>query len=143
MRNTNSKEARRLAKMHGTKIWVMQDGKVGGNREPLWLPPGQPRTPNDPIGSHPGQRVSSARHIVHLQGHSTRLGRCEFRQPLFGNVTLTIYQLKDRTICFGCGEVHRGDLITRIRECAQLDRLEKFIGTILPRTIQPAHGPCG
>ena len=26
----SAKEARRLAKMHGTKIWVMQDGKVMG-----------------------------------------------------------------------------------------------------------------
>ena len=26
----SAKEARRLAKMHGTKIWVMQDGKVVG-----------------------------------------------------------------------------------------------------------------
>ncbi len=26
----SAKEARRLAKMHGTKIWVMQDGKAVG-----------------------------------------------------------------------------------------------------------------
>lgn len=25
-----AKEARRIAKMHGTKVWVMQDGKLVG-----------------------------------------------------------------------------------------------------------------
>jgi len=25
-----AKEARRVAKMHGTKVWVMQDGKIVG-----------------------------------------------------------------------------------------------------------------
>ena len=28
--NSAAKEARRMAKMHGTKVWVMIDGKVVG-----------------------------------------------------------------------------------------------------------------